>query len=61
MKRLTVHLKKVRKERSEGKSIIRNTLSFEVADENEAMGIVNTINDKNPKNNVAKWYISNIK
>ena len=31
--RLTVHLKKVKKFRVDGKSFIKNTLSFEVADE----------------------------
>lgn len=61
MKRLTVHLKKVRKERVDGKSIIRNTLAFEVNNENEAKGIVNMLNDRKPKNNVSKWYLSNIK
>jgi hypothetical protein len=61
MKRLTVHLKKVRKDRVDGKSIIRNTLAYEVANEAEAMSILNMINDRKPKNNVAKWYISNIR
>lgn len=65
MKRLTVHLKRVNKttEVKEGKSIskIHNTLSFKVKDESEAINIVNNIKDNHqPKNNVSKWYLSNI-
>jgi hypothetical protein len=61
MKRLTVHLKKVKKVKIDDKYIIKNTLSFRVKDENEAMGIVNMLNNRKPNNNVAKWYLSNIK
>jgi hypothetical protein len=72
-KRLTVHLKRVkpvrekRYETKDGvrievvKNITRNTLAFKVYDEDEAMKIVNEINETNPRNNVKKWYLSNIK
>ena len=71
--RLTVHLNRVkptrekRFENREGvrvevtKDIIRNTLAFEVDSEDEAMKIVNEINEGNPRNNVKKWYLSNIR
>jgi len=58
MKRLTIHLNKVTKERVDGKSIIRNTLSFEVKDDVEAQSIAVNYNKNN---NVKKWYTSNIK
>jgi hypothetical protein len=58
MKRLTIHLRKVKKERIDGKSIIRNTLSFQVKDDVEAQSIVANYNKNN---NVKKWYTSNIK
>ena len=59
MKRLTVHLKKVKKETdNKGKSFIRNTLSFNVKDEVEVNQIVA---DLNQNNNVSKWYLSGIK
>jgi hypothetical protein len=59
MKRLTVHLKKVKKETdNKGKSFIRNTLSFNVKDEVEINQIVA---DLNQNNNVSKWYLSGIK
>lgn len=64
MKRLTVHLKHVTKKRNEvpnGKSHIYNTLAFNVNSEVEAEHIVAQINDTKPKNNVSKWYVSNIK
>ncbi len=72
MKRLTVHLKRVKPKRERtfktvdgvkvevNKDIIRNTLSFQVSNEDEAMKIVNEINEANPRNNVKKWYLSNI-
>ncbi len=55
MKRLTVHLKRVKKttEIKEGRSRskIHNTLSFKVKDESEAINIVNNIKDNyHPKN-----------
>ena len=42
--------------------MIKNTLSFRVTDEEEALTIVQKYNN-NPrkKNNVSKWYLSNIK
>lgn len=59
MKRLTVHLKKVKKETTQGgKSFIKNTLSFNVKDEAEISQIVG---DLNQNNNVSKWYVSNIR
>ncbi len=59
MKRLTVHLKKVKKETdNKGKSFIRNTLSFNVKDEAEVNQIVA---DLNQNNNVSKWYLSGIR
>lgn len=70
MKRLTVHLKNVRKTSEEilvegqkkTKSKIYNTLSLAVASEDEAGKIVANINEsKNPRNNVKSWYISNIR
>ena len=65
MKRLTVHLKRVNKttEVKEGrsKSKIHNTLSFKVKDESAALKVITNINDTNhPKNNINKWYLSNI-
>lgn len=73
MKRLTVHLKRVRPTREKRyikrdganievhKDIIRNTLSYSVNNEEEAQKIINSINETNPRNNVKKWYLSNIK
>lgn len=59
MKRLTVHLKNVKKETTQGgKSFIKNTLSFNVKDESEINQIVA---DLNQNNNVSKWYVSNVK
>ncbi len=59
MKRLTVHLKKFKKETdNKGKSFIRNTLSFNVKDEAEVNQIVA---DLNQNNNVSKWYLSGIR
>lgn len=59
MKRLTVHLKKVKKETTNGgKSIIRNTLSFQIKDDSEANEIVANLNQNN---NVSKWYLSGIR
>jgi|TARA_B110000211_G_scaffold234620_1_gene305170 hypothetical protein len=69
MKRLTLHLKhahpRVEKRTVKGqtmdKTIIRNTLSFEVDNNDEATKIVSDINDNaKPRNNVKKWYLSNI-
>jgi hypothetical protein len=73
MRRLTVHLKRVkptrekRYENRDGvrveviKNITRNTVTYEVSNEEEALKIVNGINEGNPRNNVNKWYLSNIK
>jgi hypothetical protein len=72
MKRLTVHLKRVTPKRERtfkivdgvrvevNKDIIRNTLAYEVRNEEEAQKIVNEINETNPRNNIKKWYLSNI-
>ena len=65
MKRLTVHLKRVNKDSKvkDGKTIskIVNTLSYIVKDENEAKMIVTNIKESHhPRNNVKKWYMSNI-
>jgi hypothetical protein len=65
MKRLTVHLKiankSTEKKENNSKIKIHNTLSFKVKDESEAINIVNNIKDNHqPKNNVSKWYLSNI-
>lgn len=65
MKRLTIHLKRVPKKTEvvDGKSIskIFNTLSYRVADEEEAQRIVNHINEhEKPRNNVQKWYLCGI-
>jgi hypothetical protein len=71
--RLTVHLNRVKPTREKRyitkdgvkvevmKNITRNTLAFKVHDEDEAMKIVNEINESNPRNNVKKWYLSNIR
>jgi len=73
MKRLTVHLNRVKPKRERtfkivdgvrvevNKDIIRNTLAYEVRNEEEAQKIVNEINETNPRNNIKKWYLSNIK
>lgn len=72
MKRLTVHLNRVSPKREKRyverdgvkveviKQIIKNTLSYTVYNEEDAIKIVNAINDGNPRNNVKKWYLSNI-
>ena len=65
MKRLTIHLKRVPKKTDviDGKSVskIINTLSFKVENEDEANRIIANINEnEKPRNNVKKWYISNI-
>jgi len=65
MKRLTVHLKRVNKDSKvkDGKTIskIVNTLSYIVKDENESKMIITHINENDhPRNNVKKWYMSNI-
>tara|TARA_R110000824_G_scaffold113599_7_gene263379 strand:- start:534 stop:734 length:201 start_codon:yes stop_codon:yes gene_type:complete len=65
MKRLTLHLKRVNKDSKvkDGKTIskIVNTLSYIVKDENEAKMIITHINESDhPRNNVKKWYMSNI-
>lgn len=66
MKRLTVHLKRVNKKTDviDGKSVskIYNTLSFKVKDEEDALRIINHINEnEKPRHNVKKWYLSGIK
>lgn len=58
MKRLTVYLKDVKKEIIDGKSIIRNTLSYIVKDESEAMNIVSELSNTASIN---KWQLCNIK
>jgi|TARA_R110000803_G_scaffold153293_2_gene218149 hypothetical protein len=65
MKRLTIHLKRVNKDSKvkDGKTIskIVNTLSYLVKDSNEAKMIVTHINESDhPRNNVKKWYMSNM-
>ncbi len=62
MQRLTIHLKKFKKEYRDGKQYVKNTLSFRVADEYEAQEIVNSMNQSSKnRNNIKKWYLSNIK
>jgi len=70
MKRLTVHLKNVKKKSEEiivegqkkTKSKIYNTLSFMVEGEEDANRIIANLNEnKKPRNNVKSWYLSNIK
>lgn len=61
MKRLTIHLKRVKKERIDGKDTIKNTITYMVKNDAEAQSIVYNINSTKPRNNVQKWYISNIK
>lgn len=59
MKRLTVHLKNVKKEKEDnGKMILKNTLSFYVNKESE---ITDIVNDLNKEGNVTKWYVINTK
>ena len=59
MRRLTVHLKNVKKEKEDnGKMILRNTLSFYVNKDSEVTDIVN---DLNKEGNVTKWYVVNSK
>jgi len=65
MKRLTVHLNRVNKrsEVKDGKTITKivNTLTYNVKDDNEAKMRVMHINENDqPRNNVKKWYTSNI-
>jgi len=65
MKRLTIHLKRVPKKTEviDGKSVTKifNTLSYHVADEEEANKIINNINEnEKPRNNIKKWYLSGI-
>ena len=65
MKRLTVHLNRFKKhsEVKDGKTITKiiNTLSYKVKDDNAAKMIVTHINEsEHPRNNVKKWYTSNI-
>jgi len=69
MKRLTIHLKNVRKKSEEvlvegqkkTKSKIYNTLSYMVHDEEDANRVISNINDNTkPRNNVKSWYLSNI-
>tara|TARA_B100001094_G_C18033115_1_gene721149 strand:+ start:226 stop:438 length:213 start_codon:yes stop_codon:yes gene_type:complete len=70
MKRLTVHLKNVKKKSEEiivegqkkTKSKIYNTLSFMVEEEEDANRIIANLNEnKKPRNNVKSWYLSNIR
>jgi hypothetical protein len=66
MKRLTVHLKRVNKKTDVidgvSKSKIFNTLSYKVKDEDDAQRIITQINEhEKPRNNVKKWYITNLK
>lgn len=70
MKRLTVHLKNVKKKSEEiivegqkkTKSKIYNTLSFMVEGEEDANRIIANLNEnKKPRNNVKSWYLSNVK
>lgn len=66
MKRLTVHLRRVPKKTDviDGESVskIINTLSYKVLNEEEALKIVNHINEhEKPRNNVKKWYLSGIR
>jgi len=57
MKRLTVHLKNVKKQKEDnGKMILRNTLSFYINKDSEVTDIVN---DLNKDGNVTKWYVVN--
>ena len=70
MKRLTVHLKNVKKKSEEiivegqkkTKSKIYNTLSFIIEGEEDANRIIANLNEnKKPRNNVKSWYLSNIR
>ena len=66
MKRLTVHLKRVNKKTEviERKSVskIFNTLSYQVKDDEDAQRIITQINEnEKPRNNVKKWYLTNLK
>ena len=66
MKKLTIHLNRVPKKTDviDGKSVTKifNTLSFRVKNEDEAHKIVADINEnQKPRNNIKKWYISNIR
>jgi len=65
MKRLTVHLNRVNKrsEVKDGKTITKivNTLTYKVKDDNEAkMRVIHINENDQPRNNVKKWYTSNI-
>jgi hypothetical protein len=41
--------------------VIRNTITYEVGNNEEAQKIVTDINENGkPRNNVKKWYLSNI-
>ncbi len=65
MRRLTVHLNRVPKKTEvvDGKTVskIFNTLSYKVSNEEEALRIINNINEnEKPRNNVKKWYLSGI-
>ena len=70
MKRLTLHLKNTKttseKRMVKGlvvdKKIRRNTVTHYVRNDDEAKKLVADINEyQKPRNNVSKWYLSNIK
>ena len=70
MKRLTIHLsntktineKRMVKGLLADKQIRRNTITYEVDGEDSAKKIVADINEyQKPRNNVKKWYLSNIR
>ena len=70
MKRLTIHLKHVKPKKeamtkkgiTEDKYITYNTITYKVKNEEEALILINRINEEEtPRNNVKKWYLSNIK
>lgn len=61
MKRLTVHLKNVKKSRVDGKEILRNTLSFRLNGpkfSQETSDILKSL--ENSGKEVTKYYFSNV-
>jgi len=61
MKRLTVHLKGVKKIRWDDKTILKNTLSYPVKNEAEGASVLNTIQEGLDQGvSITKSYYSNI-
>ena len=61
MKRLTVHLKNVKKVRVEGKEILRNTLSFRLSGPKINQEVINIVKGlESSGKEVTKHYLTNV-